>query len=288
MPYWTVDAPGSLEFDDVRALRVRLLAGSVAVLATGGKPSAEVTSIVGRPLQVRHEEGVLTISYEDLTWEGLLEWLRPQRHSAAVTVAVPEECPVQLGVVSASAVVSGLSAGASVKGVSGEITLDGVTGDVTAQTVSGPLEAQSVDGAIRFRSVSGDLTLAGGSLRRLDADTVSGGVAADIDLERRGGIHVSSISGGVTLRLPAASDARVNMHSASGRVRSEFGSLRAVMSPASHSVSGNLGAGCGNISVTTVSGTVTLLRRPLHGTSRSTGPYPRAPRTEEEMESETR
>lgn len=288
MPYWTVDAPASLDFDEVSALKVRLLAGSVAVLATGEKPSVEVTSIVGRPLQVCHEDGVLTISYEDLTWEGLLDWLRPQRNSAAVTVAVPEDCPIQLGVVSASAIVSGLTAGASVKGVSGEIALDGVTGDVEAKTVSGALEAQSIDGAVRFNSVSGELTLAGGTLRRLNAETVSGGVAADIDLERSGGIHVSSISGGVTLRLPDESDARVHMHSTSGGVRSEFESLCAARSPGSHSVSGNLGAGCGNVSVTTVSGAVTLLRRPVHTASQDMTPQSAAPNAEEEMESETR
>jgi DUF4097 and DUF4098 domain-containing protein YvlB len=159
---------------------------------------------------------------------------------------------------------------------------------VEAQTVSGALEAPSIDGAIRFSSVSGELTLAGGSLRRLDAETVSGGVAADIDLEHSGGVHVSSISGGVTLRLPKESDTRVHMHSTSGRVRSEFESLRAAMSPGSHSVSGNLGAGSGNVSVTTVSGAVTLLRRHPHAESRNTRPRNTAPHAEEEVESETR
>ena len=37
MPQWTIEAPTSLEFDDVTGLRVRLIAGSVAVLATDGK-----------------------------------------------------------------------------------------------------------------------------------------------------------------------------------------------------------------------------------------------------------
>jgi hypothetical protein len=31
MPSWTVDAPKRLDFDDVTALNVRLMAGSVAV-----------------------------------------------------------------------------------------------------------------------------------------------------------------------------------------------------------------------------------------------------------------
>ena len=34
MTRWTVDAPTTLEFDDVTALNVRLIAGTVAVLAS--------------------------------------------------------------------------------------------------------------------------------------------------------------------------------------------------------------------------------------------------------------
>ena len=47
-------------------------------------------------------------------------------HSVAVTITVPADCPIQLGVLSASAIVSGLRSGAAVKGMSGEVTLDGV------------------------------------------------------------------------------------------------------------------------------------------------------------------
>ncbi|HLI41223.1 MAG TPA: hypothetical protein VKV35_06225, partial [Streptosporangiaceae bacterium] len=124
MAQWTIEAPTSLDFDDVTGLRVRLIAGSVAVLAAGGKPSLDVRTISGDPLTVTHEDGVLTVTHENLTWEGLLKWLRPQRHSASVTVTVPRSCPVQLGVVSATAVMSGISARASLKSVSGGITLD--------------------------------------------------------------------------------------------------------------------------------------------------------------------
>ena len=138
---WTIQAPTSLDFDDVTGLRVRLIAGSVAVLATDGKPSLDVSSIEGEPLTVTYEGGLLTIAHENLTWEGLLKWLRPQRHSATLTVTVPRKCPTQVGVVSASAVMSGISSRASVTRVSGGITPDGITGDVDANTVSGALEA---------------------------------------------------------------------------------------------------------------------------------------------------
>jgi hypothetical protein len=261
MAQWTVDAPTSLDLDEVTELRVRLIAGSVAVLATGGKPTLDVANVMGEPLSVTHEDGALTITHENLTWDGLLKWLKPQRHSATVTITVPRTCPTQVGVVSATAVLSGLAGRASVKSVSGEITLDGVTGDVDANTVSGALEAQGTGGRLNFNTVSGDLTLADGWLERLHANTVSGDVTADIDLDPLGGMQVTTVSGEVTLRLPAEADAQVNLHSLAGDVRSEFTELRRSEAPASHSVSGNLGAGSGHVSVTAMSGRVMLLRR---------------------------
>jgi hypothetical protein len=261
MSRWTIEAPTSLGFDDVTQLRVRLIGGSVAVLATDGPPTLDVSSITGDPLDVTHEDGMLTIAHENLTWDGLLKWLRPQRHAATVTITVPRQCPTQVGVVSATAVMSGLRARASVKSVSGGITLDGVTGDVDANTVSGALEAQGLNGKLNFITVSGDLTVADGWLERLDANAVSGDVTADIDLDPLGGVQVTTVSGEVTLRLPAAADARVHLNSMSGDVRSEFAELRSASSPASRRVSGSLGAGSAHVSVTTMSGRVILLRR---------------------------
>jgi hypothetical protein len=261
MAHWTVEAPTKLDFDDIAGLRVRLIAGSVAVLATDAAPSLEVANVSGDPLDVTFEDGVLTISHENLTWDGLLKWLRPQRHSATVTVMVPRACPVQVGVVSATALLSGIAGRASIKGVSGEITLDGVTGDVDANTVSGVLEAQGINGRLNFNTVAGDLALADGWLERLDVNSVSGDVTADFDLDPMGGLHVTTVSGEVTLRLPADSDAQVNLHSVSGGVHTEFTELKSISAAASHSVSGSLGAGSAHVSVTTMSGRVMLLRR---------------------------
>jgi Putative adhesin len=278
MTRWTVDAPATHELDDVTALNVRLIAGTVAVLASDDKQSSPgalpgeearvpgrvtlaVSELSGRPLQVSHEGGTLTVSYESLSWDNLLGLLKPRNDSAVVTITVPVDCPIQLGVLSASAVVSGLRSGASIKGMSGDITLDGVTGDVDAETMSGELAACDIDGAIRLKSMSGGLTLAGGVLDSLDATTMSGQVTADVRLNAAGNIRVKTMSGDVTLRLPADSDAEVRLQSTSGPVRTEFDSLRTFKAPASHTVRGNVGAGTGHVSVTTMSGAVTLLRR---------------------------
>jgi len=280
--HWTVDSPTTMEFDGVTALRVRLVSGSVAVLAAEGTSSLEGSSIEGDPLQVTFENGLLTIAHENLSWDGLLKWLRPQRHAATVTVSVPQKCPAQVGVVNAAAVVSGIGSRTSVKSVSGGITLDGVAGEVDANTVSAPLEAQGINGRLNFSTVSGDLTLADGWVERLDANAVSGDVTADVDLDPLGGMNVTTVSGEVMLRLPAEADAQVNLHSVSGDVRSEFAELRRSSAPASRSVSGSLGAGSGHVSVTTMSGRVMLLRR-------AGSPDPRTdrrPDNENEMEGE--
>jgi hypothetical protein len=282
MSQWKIDTPTTMEFDDVTALRVRLVGGSVAVLAAEGTSSLEVSSLEGDPLQVTYDNGLLTIAHENLSWEGLLKWLRPQRHAATVTVSVPRKTPAQVGVVNAAAVVSGIGARTSVKSVSGGITLDGVAGDVDANTVSGPLEAQGINGRLNFTTVSGDLTLADGWLERLDTNGVSGDVTADVDLDPLGGVNVTTVSGEVVLRLPAQADAQVNLHSVSGDVRSEFTELKRSSAPASRSVSGSLGAGSGHVSVTTMSGRVMLLRRAGSDDTRAD----RRPDNENEMEGE--
>jgi hypothetical protein len=127
------------------------------------------------------------------------------------------------------------------------------------------VEAQGINGKLNFNTVSGDLTLADGWLERLDVNGVSGDVTADLDLDPLGGMQVTTVAGEVVLRLPAEADARVSLHSVSGDVRSEFAELRRSSAPASRSVSGSLGAGSGQVSVTTMSGRVMLLRRAGHG-----------------------
>ena len=258
MPRWTIDSPQTLDFDGIVALRVRMVAGSVAVLTTAGRPRLDVTEVIGPPLLVTHEAGILTIGYEDLTLSGLRSWLRPKRHSASITVTVQKDCPAQLGTVNATAVISGVSARTSLKSVSGDLTLDGVTGSVEANTVSGNLEAQSLNGSLVFHSVSGDLTVADGKVGRIDARTVSGRVTADVDLTPAGEMRVSTLSGEVAIRIPAQASARLSLRSASGQVHSDFDGLAS--SPGARNVSGTLGGGSGRLSVASMSGDVTILR----------------------------
>ena len=264
MPCWTIDGPGTVDLGDFAALRVRLVSGSLAILATDDAPALDVASLSGQPLQVTHEAGILTISYEDLRLDGLLGWLRPQRHEADITLTVPAGCPMRIGVVNASATVAGVAANISAKSVSGDLMLDGVTGAVDAKTVSGNMAARSLDGDVAFTSVTGGLTLASSSVRHLAAKTVSGQVTADIDLPDGGGLRISTVSGAVAVRLPGCSGVQVDLKSTSGRVHCTFGGMRSSEGPGPASVTGTVGSGAASLSVASMTGDVTLLARAEH------------------------
>jgi hypothetical protein len=261
MSCWTIDEPTTLDFDGVVALKATLIAGSVSVLAGGGdRPSVIIDEVEGPPLVVSHEAGMLNISHERL-WEGVLAWLRTQRCNAVITVTVPRECPVTVNLVSADAVITGLSARTSLKSASGDVTLDGVTGDIDAGTVSGAIEAQGLDGRVAFTSVSGNLALAGGSVDALTARTVSGRIAVDVDLLGDSRVDVNTVSGEVALRIPETASAEVTLNSAAGRIDTSFPEVDRLDRALAKSVTGTLGDGAGRLSVNTVSGGITLLGR---------------------------
>ena len=261
MSRWTIDEPTTLDFDGVVALRATLIAGDISVLASAERPSIMIGDVTGPPLIVTHDAGMLTLTHEKL-WEGVLNWLRSQRVRASVTVTVPHDCPVTLNLVSADAVVTGMTARTSIKSASGDVTLDGVAGAIDANTVSGAIEAQGLDGAVSFTSVSGDLSLAGGSLDRLAARTVSGRVAADVDLGGDSAIEVNTVSGEVALRIPESANAQVALHSPAGRIETSFPELDEQEGLVARSRTGKLGDGSGRLTVNSVSGPIALLGRP--------------------------
>jgi DUF4097 and DUF4098 domain-containing protein YvlB len=259
MARWTIDEPTTLDFDGVVALKATLVAGRLSVLA-GDKPSVQVSEMTGRPVTVTHEAGMLTVDHE--VWEGVLGWLRSEKTRAEVTITVPQECPIKINLVSADAVISGLTSRTSIKTGSGDITLDGVTGEIDAVTVSGLVEAQGLSGTVSFNSVSGELALAGGSVRRLAARTMGGKVTADIALALDGDVQIVTVAGEVALRLPVTTSAEVSLTPATGRVEAAFDGLDRTDRPVAKGLSGKLGDGSGRIGVNSVSGSVTLLSRP--------------------------
>ncbi|WP_105975857.1 DUF4097 family beta strand repeat-containing protein [Streptomyces geranii] len=263
---WSVKEPGKLTFDEpVTGLHVRIVNGTVNVVGTDEGPARlEVSEIQGPPLVVTQEDGVLTVAYEDLPWKGFLKWLdrKGWQRNAVVSLAVPAGTRVEVGVVGAGAVVSGVHGPTVVKGVTGDTTLVGLSGPVRADTVSGSLEAQSVTGDLRFNSVSGDLTVVAGSGPSVRADSVSGSMVVDLDPEGPTDVRLTNVSGEIAIRLPHPADAEIEANTASGTISNAFDGLRVHGQWGAHRVTGRLGAGTGKLRATTVSGSIALLRRP--------------------------
>lgn len=284
---WHIAEPQKLTFEEpVTELRVRLVGGTVNVVAAEEGPARlEASAIDGPPLYVVQEDGVLTVSYEDLPWngsQGFKAWFEAKpwkawsgsssagrkawERSAAVTLTVPAATRVHVGAVGAGVFVSGISGGTDVNGVSGDATLVGLSGRVKTHTVSGSVEAQSVTGDLGFHSVSGGLTVVDGAGVSVRADSVSGDMLIDLDLDpaaaRPVDITLNSVSGQVAIRLPHPADARVEANTATGGVSNAFEDLRVSGQLGAKRITGTLGSGTGTLRATTVSGGIALLRRP--------------------------
>ncbi|MEU8982118.1 DUF4097 family beta strand repeat-containing protein [Streptomyces sp. NPDC048309] len=267
MSEWSVAEPRKLTFDDpVTTLHVRVVNGTVNVVGTDeGSARLEVSALEGPPLQVTQEDGTLTVAYEDLPWKGFLKWLdrKGWRREVVVSLAVPTGTRVEVGVVGAAAVVSGMDARVEVKGVTGDTTLVRIAGPVRVDTVSGNLEAQAVTGDLRFNSVSGDLTVVEGSGSSVRADSVSGSMIVDLDpTGTPTDVRLTNVSGEIAIRLPHPADAEVEANTASGTVSSAFEDLRVTGQWGAKKITGRLGAGNGRLKAMTASGSIALLRRP--------------------------
>ncbi|MEU3046997.1 DUF4097 family beta strand repeat-containing protein [Streptomyces sp. NPDC006984] len=264
---WEVGEPRTLAFDEpVTTLRVRIVDGTVNVVGTDeGSARLEVSAIEGPPLRVTRKGGTLTVGYDDVPWKTLLKWLDPKgpRRSAVVSLVVPAGARVEVGVVGANAVVSGIRGTTALRGVTGDATFVGLSGAVQAETVSGGLEAQALTGDLRYQSVSGDLTVIEAAGSAVRAESVSGDMVVDVG--EAGGpadIRLSTVSGEVAIRLPHPADARVEANTAGGTLSSAFEDLRVGGQWGSKQITGTLGSGAGRLRATTVSGSIALLRRP--------------------------
>lgn len=262
----TVSAPEKFVFDQrLTTLNVRIVNGTVNVVGIDDGPARlEIAEIDGPPLQVQLNGSTLTVTYDDLPWKHLLKWLdrRGWDRHAVISLAVPQRTRVEVGVVGASAMISGITGSTSVQGVSGDTTLVGLAGPVRANTVSGNVEAQSVSGDLLFKTVSGDLTVVEGSGSEVRGDSVSGSMVLDLDPSAGADVRLTTVSGEIAIRIPEPGDAQVDVTTTSGHVSCAFDELRVSGPWGAKKITGRIGSGAARLKASTVSGAVAVLRRP--------------------------
>jgi hypothetical protein len=128
-----------------------------------------------------------------------------------------------------------------------------------ARTVNGSIDAEGLQGDADGTTVNGSVNIStSGSAR---ATTVNGSINASMDraVWPNGG-KFTTVNGAVTLRLPTAVNADVRLSTVSGGIQSDF-PVQLSADPGPKHAEGVLGGGGQRLDVTTVNGSISLLRR---------------------------
>ena len=264
---WLI-APGEervIDIESVTRLKIGLVGGQVDVIAHD-EPGIriEVSGVTVKDLRIESDGTQIEIDHPQLGWDNFLEVFRNFGSGgprAEVSVAVPRSIALNLGVVSAGALVSGLANDARLNTVSGDIIVDTHTGDLTLNSVSGDVQVRGLTGAAGANSVSGDVALTG-SVRKATVDTVSGSIWVDATGSVNT-ITLNTVSGNSTIRLEETLPANYVIRSMSGRVTID-GVDRGNSGPTNFTGStGELAGSFVDVRSNSVSGDTTVLRRAL-------------------------
>ncbi len=262
---WLI-APGEnrvIDVDRAAKLKIGLIGGQVDVIAHD-EPGIriEVQGVTVKDLRIEHNGNQLEIDHPQLGWDNFLEVFRNFGSGgprAEVSVAVPRDVALTLGVVSASALVTGLRTDARLNTVSGDIIVDTHNGDLTVNAVSGDVQVQGLDGAFSANSVSGEVAVTG-TPRKVTIDTVSGSMLVDsagvVDT-----LTLNTVAGGATVRLPEDLAVKYVVRTMNGRLTVD-GVERGSSGPSSYTGStGELAGTFADVRFNSVSGDLTVLRQ---------------------------
>jgi hypothetical protein len=218
---WLVDGEKVIDFELVRSLKVSLIGGQVDIVGHD-EPGArvEVHSVRGKELKISIEGDRLEIDHPQLSWDNFIDVFKSFGGNGAkadISIMVPRAVALKFGVVSATALISGLTTDASISTVSGAVVVDGVSGDLQLNSVGGEIAVRNHYGKIAAKTISGDIT-ATGEIFKLTSETVSGDVFLDL-LGTPDEVRINTVSGSITTRLAPGLPAQYKINTVSGRVQ---------------------------------------------------------------------
>ncbi|MFB2556874.1 DUF4097 family beta strand repeat-containing protein [Herbiconiux liangxiaofengii] len=262
MEQWVVNGPKVIDVELVRSVKVGLIGGQVDIIGHD-EPGAriEVHSVSGKDLKISIDGDRLEIDHPQLRWDNFIEVFKSWRGNARadVSIMVPRDAALKFGVISASALISGLRTDARVSTVTGDVVIDAVEGDLDVNTVSGEVSIRDHRGLVKAHTVSGDIAAAG-EIRRFSADGVSGEVFVDTTGVPTA-IENNTVSGDITVRLDADTAARYNVNSVSGTLQLGPSTITGLRGGGYNGHSGELDRTFTEFRANSVSGDITLLFR---------------------------
>lgn len=257
---WLVDGPRVIDFEQVRRVKVGLVGGEVTIIGHDD-PGArvEVHSVSGKPIAVTLDGDAVEIDHPQIGWDNFLDVFTAfrEKERAEVTLMVPHQIALKLGVVRASALVSGLVGAVTVSTVSGEVVLDSHRGEATLNAVSGEISIRAHAGELAINTVSGEVT-ASGEITKFACDSVSGAVFLDL-VGVPSLISVNSVTGGVTARLEPDVAANYRISTATGKLQLDGERISGVRGEYVSSGSSRSGEPSADFRINTVSGSISVL-----------------------------
>ena len=127
------------------------------------------------------------------------------------------------------------------------------------RTVNGGIDAQNMPADARATTVNGSVTVSAAGLAT--AETVNGGINAEVGrADWQGSLQFETVNGGITVTLPANINADVSASTVNGDIDTDFPlEVRGRFGP--RRVSGTIGSGGRQLTLSTVNGGITLRRR---------------------------
>jgi DUF4097 and DUF4098 domain-containing protein YvlB len=271
---WLIQ-PGESRIIDVelvRSLKIGFIGGQIDVIAHD-EPGArvEVHSVTGRDLKITVDGDQLEIDHPQLRWDNFIEVFKSMRTNgkADVSVLVPRDVALKFGMISATALISGLRTNAKLSTVSGDLVIDGLTGNVELNSVSGEMSARNHTGRISAHTVSGDVT-AQGAITKFTLDGVAGDVMVDIT-GTPDEISSNTVSGDLTVRIPEAIGARYRVNTVSGKMQLDNATIFSSPGRTHTGTAGTFDGSWVDINVNSVSGNVAVLRSVSEGAAAEGG-----------------
>jgi len=128
-------------------------------------------------------------------------------------------------------------------------------------TVNGDVEISSMSGKVKAETVNGDL-IASGLTSDVDLETVNGGVDAEFDsLGGNQRVSAEAVNGKIVLRLPADSSAHVHAETVNGSINVKDFDLEIDKGFVGRECDGDIGSGEARISLDTVNGSISIVKR---------------------------
>jgi hypothetical protein len=189
---------------------------------------------------------------------------RLQIESFAGSIAVAESTgTVAAETVNGSITIGGQAKEISAETVNGSVQISGASTHTRAESVNGSVIVQGASGELDASTVNGRLEVAGGSFERAHLETVSGALSFDGGLAAGATLEAETVSGQVTLVLPAGVAADFSISTFSGGIENALGppATRVGEHTTERELEFSTGGGGASVSVHTLSGGITLRKK---------------------------